>query len=139
MKTVVIRKDMTQSAKGTVEAPGKNVKAKSGLNRSILRQGWGMFVSMLEYKLAWRGGMLIRVTPHHTSQTCPACGHVDENNRKTQAEFLCTRCGFEQNADVVGAINILRAGHARMACGSNCTSSRKQEPAEATTQELAHA
>lgn len=60
-------------------------------------------------------------------------------NRQTQARFVCVECGFEDNADLVGAINILRAGHARMACGSNCTSSRKQEPTEATTQELAHA
>ena len=48
--------NMTRSAKGTVDRPGTNVKAKSRLNRSILDQGWGMFATMLNYKLAERGG-----------------------------------------------------------------------------------
>src|SRR5690606_32760811 len=47
---------------------------------------------------------------------CPACGHVSADNRQTQARFLCVECGFEENADLVGAINILRAGHAHCAC-----------------------
>ena len=42
---------MTKSAKGTIKKPGKNVKAKSGLNRSILDQRWGMFKTFLSYKL----------------------------------------------------------------------------------------
>ncbi|MCD1650845.1 transposase [Halomonas aquamarina] len=50
------------------------------------------------------------------SLSCPCCGHVSADNRKTQAQFLCVECGFEENADVVGAINVLRAGHARFAC-----------------------
>ncbi|WP_144329488.1 zinc ribbon domain-containing protein, partial [Tepidimonas charontis] len=52
----------------------------------------------------------------NTSRTCPACGHVSADNRQTQARFLCVECGFEENADLVGAINVLRAGHARCAC-----------------------
>ncbi len=46
-------------------------------------------------------------------------GHVSAENRQTQAQFLCVACGFEDNADVVGAINILRAGHARFARAVN--------------------
>ncbi|MBV4397735.1 transposase [Advenella alkanexedens] len=109
-------RNMSRSASGTRERPGNNVKAKSGLSRSILDQGWGEFRRQLEYKTAWNGGWLIAVPPQHTSQTCPACGHVSKDNRQTQARFHCVECGFENHADVVGAINILRAGHARFAC-----------------------
>ena len=110
-------KNMTRSAKGTVDAPGKNVKAKSGLNRAILRVGWGMFRTMLTYKQAWGGGKLILVPPQNTSRTCPMCGHVSAENRKTQACFHCVKCGHEANADVVGAINVLKRGRTLSLCG----------------------
>jgi len=109
-------RNMSRSAAGTTENPGKNVRAKSGLNKAILDQGWFEFRRQLDYKLAWIGGHLIVVPPQNTSRTCPACGHVSADNRQTQARFLCVECGFEENADLVGAINILRAGHARCAC-----------------------
>ena len=109
-------RNLSRSAAGTVEAPGTNVRAKSGLNKSILDQGWFEFRRQLDYKLAWRGGQLIAVPARNTSRTCPACGHVSKDNRLTQARFACVCCGYEANADVVGAINILRAGHARSAC-----------------------
>ena len=109
-------RNMSKSAAGMIEAPWRNVKAKSGLNKAILDQGWFEFRRQLEYKLAWNGGQLIAVPPQYTSQTCPCCGHVSAENRKTQAKFRCVECGFEENADVVGAINILRAGPARFAC-----------------------
>ena len=112
-------RNMSKSAAGTVEVPGRNVRAKSGLNRSILDQGWFEFRRQLDYKLHWRGGWLVAVPPQYTSQTCPCCGHVSADNRQTQARFQCVECGFEENADVVGAINILRAGHARFACKVN--------------------
>ncbi len=109
-------RNMSKSAAGTAEQPGKNVRAKSGLNKSILDQGWFEFRRQLEYKLAWRGGWLVAVPPRNTSRTCPACGLVSAENRQTQARFLCVECGFDENADRVGAINVLRAGHARFAC-----------------------
>ncbi|MFM5482231.1 RNA-guided endonuclease InsQ/TnpB family protein [Aeromonas veronii] len=109
-------KNMSKSAAGTVEQPGKKVRAKSGLNKAILDQGWGEFRRQLDYKSAWRGGHLVAVNPKNTSRTCPCCGHVSAENRQTQARFECVECGFEKNADVVGAINILRAGHAQLAC-----------------------
>ena len=102
-------RNMSKSAAGTTEQPGRNVRAKSGLNYAILDQGWCKFRRQLDYKLAWNGGRLIVVPPHNTSQTCPACGHVSADNRQTQACFVCVECGFEENADVVGAINILKA------------------------------
>jgi putative transposase len=109
-------RNMSKSAAGTTEQPGKHVRAKSGLNKAILDQGWFEFRRQLDYKLAWAGGHLIVVPPQNTSRTCPACGHVSADNRQTQARFLCVECGFEENADLVGAINILRAGHAHCAC-----------------------
>ena len=109
-------RNMSKSAAGSAEKPGRNVRAKSGLNKSILDQGWFEFRRQLDYKMAWRGGWLIAVPPQNTSRTCPCCGHVSVDNRQTQAQFLCVECGFEENADVVGAINVLRAGHARFAC-----------------------
>lgn len=109
-------RNMSKSAAGTTDQPGKNVQAKSGLNKSILDQGWFEFRRQLDYKLAWNGGHLIAVPPQNTSRTCPCCGLVSAANRQTQARFECVECGFEENADVVGAINVLRAGHARLAC-----------------------
>ncbi len=103
-------RNMSRSAAGTTEAPGKNVRAKSGLNKSILDQGWFEFRRQLDYKLQWNGGYLIAVPPQNTSRTCPTCGHVSADNRQTQAKFECVECGFEENADVVGAINILSRG-----------------------------
>ena len=104
--------NMSKSAKGTVEQPGANVKQKSGLNRAILDQGWYEFRRQLEYKSAWRGGFVIAVPPHHTSQACPCCGYTDKENRPTQAKFECVECGYTENADVVGALNILERGRA---------------------------
>ncbi|MBS5226197.1 MAG: transposase, partial [Parasutterella sp.] len=88
----------------------------SGLNRSILDQGWYSFFQMLSYKLERGGGKLIKVDPKNTSRTCPRCGLVSAENRKSQATFACIGCGYRSNADEVGAINVLRAGRAQLAC-----------------------
>jgi len=128
-------RNMSQSAAGTIEQPGRNVKAKSGLNKAILDQGWFEFRRQLQYKLDWNGGMLVAVPPQNTSRTCPACGHIAKDNRQTQADFVCIECGYANNADVVGAMNILRAGHARLACEVNrAVSGQQQEPAEVIQQ-----
>ena len=126
--------NMSKSAGGTVAAPGRNVRAKSGLNKSILDQGWSEFRRKLEYKTAWNGGYFVAVDAKNTSRTCPCCGHISAENRKTQALFACIKCAHAANADHVGAINVLAAGHAAIACGGMVQSGRpsKQEPAEAT-------
>jgi len=127
-------RNMSESAKGNSEQHGKHVKQKSGLNLSILDQGWFEFRRQLEYKSAWNGGFVVAVPPQYTSQTCPCCGHVSKDNRQTQAKFECVECGFEENADLVGAINILARGHRVLACGGMVQSGHpaKQEPTEAT-------
>ncbi|MDY0273124.1 MAG: transposase [Advenella sp.] len=127
-------RNMSRSSKGSNEQPGKRVKQMSGLNRAILDQGWGEFRRQLDDKLSWNGGILLAVPPHNTSRTCPCCGHVSKDNRQTQAKFLCVDCGYENHADVVGAINVLERGYRLLACGESAQSGRsmKQEPAEAT-------
>lgn len=128
--------NMSKSAAGTSEKHGRNVKAKSGLNKSILDQGWSEFRRQLEYKQAWRGGEVLAVPPQYTSQRCSDCGYVAKENRTTQAKFTCVSCGHSMNADLNAARNILAAGHAVLACGEMMQSghSVKQEPAEVTTQ-----
>jgi putative transposase len=105
--------NMTRSAKGTLENPGQYVCQKAGLNREILRAGWGLLVRRLEDKAP---GRVTRIKPHYTSQRCSACGHVDPESRKSQARFVCMACGFVDNADVNAARNIA-AGHAVTARG----------------------
>ena len=102
--------NMSKSAAGTVSQPGRNVRAKSGLNRSIL----------------------LAVPPAYTSQRCAYCGHTAKENRLSQSKFRCQVCGYTANADVNGARNILAAGHAVLACGEMVQSGRplKQEPTE---------
>ncbi len=102
--------NMTRSASGTVERPGRNVAQKSGLNRSILDAGWGVFLTILADKAESAGRELIAVNPAGTSRTCARCGHCAKDNRVTQAAFACTACGHAAHADVNAAINILRAG-----------------------------
>ena len=103
-------KNMTASAKGTVENPGKNVKQKAGLNRGMLDTAFGEIRRNLEYKC----GRLIEVNPAHTSQRCSECGHTDKENRKTQARFRCVSCGYMSNADTNAAMNIRRLGMAQL-------------------------
>jgi putative transposase len=104
---------MTRSAKGTRGNPGRNVRAKSGLNREIMRSGWGLLVRRLEDKAP---GRVEKIKPAFTSQCCSACGHIAAESRKSQALFACVACGFACNADVNAARNIA-AGHAVTARG----------------------
>jgi len=114
--------NMTASAAGTIDEPGRNVAAKSGLNRRISDQGWGEFRRQLGL-----GGTLQLVDPRNTSRTCNACGHVSADNRVSQSLFKCVACGHASNADTNAAKNILgRAGCARIACG-DLKKSAKQE------------
>jgi putative transposase len=108
-------RNMTRSARGTKENPGRNVRQKAGLNRGILRSGWGLLVRRLEQKAP---GRVEKIKPHYASQRCSACGQVDRKSRESQAVFQCTACGFACNADVNAARNIA-AGHAVTARGGD--------------------
>ena len=107
--------NMTRSARGTRDNPGRNVRQKAGLNRGVLRSGWGLLVRRLEDKAP---GRVEKIKPALTSQRCSACGQVDRDSRESQAVFRCTACGFAGHADVNAAINIA-AGHAVTARGGD--------------------
>ena len=105
-------RNMTRSAKGTVDAPGVHVRQKSGLNRSILDQGWTQILTLLTYKADQAGARVIRVRPHGTSQTCHRCGSAAPGQRENQAVFRCAdpACGWTGHADTNAAIVIRKRG-----------------------------
>jgi putative transposase len=115
-------KNMTASAKGTIEEPGCNVAQKAGLNRAILDECWGEGRRQLEYKCVWYGSALGVVSPYRTSQECSACGHVAAESHESQAAFRCVACGFERHADINAACNIRERGLAQ-------TTAAQQAPA----------
>jgi putative transposase len=127
-------RQMTRSAKGTVEQPGRNVAAKSGLNRAILGKGWHQFALALASAARYTGTTVVTVPAAFTSQRCSVCGHVDPKSRESQAVFRCTQCAHREHADVNAAKNILAAGLAVTACReavtpAGTTATPTQEPA----------
>lgn len=101
--------NMIASAKGTIEEPGKQVRLKSGLNRSINEQTWGIIKQQLTYKAEWAGRFLVLIDPKHTSQTCSGCGVV-KGKARVSKQYECALCGLVMDADVNAAINILHRG-----------------------------
>jgi putative transposase len=100
-------KRMTASAKGTALAPGRNVRAKAGLNRGILDNAPGARRRQLAYKAARFGSELRLIPPFGTSQTCSACGIRDPDSRLGCGRvFACTACGHQAHADHNAAKNI---------------------------------
>ena len=121
-------KNMTRSAKGTAQQPGRNVAQKAALNRGIGKAGWGLLVRRLQDKAP---GRVHKVPPAFTSQRCSACGYIAPESRESQAAFRCVACGFACNADVNAARNIA-AGHAVKARGGDGTArpvNREPQPA----------
>ena len=118
-------KNMSKSAKGTIEKPGCNVKAKSGLNRELLNIGIGTMEEMLSYKTKWYGSHLLLVNPKNSSRECSKCGHTSKMNRKTQSKFECISCGHAENADLNAAKIILARGHRVLACGETVSSNNE--------------
>ena len=108
--TVVVQalntRDMISGAKGTAARPGRNVKAKAGINREILATGSRAFCSALEYKAQEP----IAVSPAHTSRTCSACGVAEPGSRRSRTEFRRVACGHAQNEDINAAHNFLASG-----------------------------
>ncbi|MHB8189852.1 MAG: RNA-guided endonuclease InsQ/TnpB family protein [Ferrimicrobium sp.] len=125
-------KNMTRSAKGTICNPGKNVRAKSGLNRSILAQSWGLFRQRLTDKgtNATEPAIIITINPAYTSLRCSECGYTDKRNRESQAIFCCLSCGHTDNADVNAARNIISSavGHTVQGRGGTSHANKHSDP-----------
>ncbi|MGW1200930.1 RNA-guided endonuclease InsQ/TnpB family protein [Streptomyces sp. NPDC002536] len=129
--------NMTRSARGTTEEPGKNVAQKAGLNRSISQEAWGRTITMLTYKAARFGGTLHKVPAPGTSQRCSACGFTTTGSRESQAVFVCKNpdCGWSGNADCNAARNILhlyRMGHALIPAAGRAVARRARRVKPAT-------
>lgn len=118
-------KNMTASAKGTLAAPGKNVRQKSGLNKSILASTWGQTKTYLQYKARRQGKLVIEVPPFYSSQECAACGHVHPDNRLSQSEFVCLSCGNTDHADHNAAKVIALRGVRQLLAGK-CSEKEKK-------------
>lgn len=102
--------NMIRSARGTVEQPGRNVRAKTSLNRAILAKGWGGLLLALGHAARYHGAQVVKVNPAYTSQTCNACRHRAPESRDSQAVFRCVACGHQDHADVNAAKNIRERG-----------------------------
>jgi putative transposase len=127
---VVVVEDL--QVKSMSRSATKKVAQKSGLNRAILDASPFELRRQLEYKTQWQGGRLVAVAPQNTSRKCPACGYIAAENRKSQAKFVCGRCGFSAHADFVSAVNIREAGLASLACSLSSAEVGRlwQEPTE---------
>jgi len=109
-------KNMTKSAKGTLDNHGSMVKQKSGLNRSILENNWGQLKEMVSYKSELYGKHFVLVNPKNTSRKCSKCSHSDKVNRDGKT-FHCLKCGHKMDADLNASINIKEDGLSLLACG----------------------
>jgi putative transposase len=125
--------NLTHSARGTIERPGSNVRAKAGLNRSILAMAWGKAGELLAYKCSAQGGVLVRVDPRNSSIECARCGHTAPTNRLSQSRFRCMGCRHVANADTNAARVLLARGLTALSgatpgCGGTARKARKTVP-----------
>lgn len=101
-------RNMTRSARGTRNEPGKNVRQKAGLNRSLADAAPGRLISMIHYKAERAGGMMVEVDPKRTSQECSSCGAIMVK-ALSERRHVCA-CGADLHRDHNAAINILKRG-----------------------------
>ena len=104
---------MSKRAKAKVDPhnPGEFLPngqtAKRALNRKLRLSALSQLGEFLRYKAHLSGCQVIEVDPRNTSRRCSSCGYVTQENRESQAVFLCKKCGHSDNADHNAAINIL--------------------------------
>lgn len=111
-------KEMTRSARGTVDAPGENIALTAYLNRRALAQTWGEIRRQLTYKAEWAGRKIVFVDPNSTSRTCSTCGYL-RPAPQVSPTFRCSRCGIRGSAAHNASINILRLGLQGLGEGGN--------------------
>ena len=122
-------KNMVQKAKPKQDEQGRWVRngaaAKSGLNKSILASTWGQSKVFLQYKARRQGKLVIEVPPFYSSQECAVCGHVHQDNRVSQAEFVCLSCENIDHADHNAAKVIAMRGVRQLLAGQ-CVQKEKK-------------
>lgn len=104
--------NMTKSAKGTVDKPGNNVRAKSGLNRAILQTAFATFRQQIEYKSKqWDCNLIVADRWLPTSQICSECGYRPEKNIGLHKRtYACEHCGAVMDRDTNAANNLVLFG-----------------------------
>jgi putative transposase len=102
------------------------VAQKAGLNRSILTSAWGQLKLFTHYKARRAGKLCIVVPPHYSSQTCAPCQHTAAENRLIQSEFLCQRCGYQDDADINAATVLAQRGVAAILSGAIVIKEKKR-------------
>lgn len=114
-------KNMTKSAKGTLEKHGKNVKQKTGLNKAILNTSFYQLISQLTYKTMLNGKLFVKVPPQYTSKTCSKCGTINSNLKLSDRIFECPTCQHTEHRDIQSSHNILRLGLESFGLGTSLT------------------
>lgn len=122
-------KNMTKKSKPKQDEHGRWIKngaaAKSGLNKAILGSVWGSTKIFLQYKARRQGKLAIDVPPFHSSQECAACGYIHQDNRVSQSEFVCLRCGNTDHADH-NASKVIAMRGVRQLLDGKCTKKEKK-------------
>ena len=114
-------KNMTKKAKPKQDEQGRWLRngaaAKSGLNKAILASTWGQTKVFLQYKARRQGKLVIEVPAFYSSQECGSCGHIHQDNRVSQSEFVCQSCGHIDHADHNAAKVIAMRGVKQLLAG----------------------
>ena len=99
-------KGMSSSAKGSIEQPGRMVKQKSGLNRSIISASWSKFVNYLDYKAQWQGNNIIKIGRFEPSSRLCVCGELNKELKLSDRIWTCESCNTKHDRDILAANNI---------------------------------
>lgn len=109
----IVKIATTSDGKYFLGAAVKNIRKRNFKLRQEL-SAWAFYQlrQFIQYKARAAGVPVVLVDPRNASRTCSHCGHVDKANRKSQAKFVCVKCGHSANADINAAMNIARRGAA---------------------------
>ncbi|ENY1914090.1 RNA-guided endonuclease InsQ/TnpB family protein [Campylobacter coli] len=122
----LIAVEALQTKNMTKRAKLKNVKVKSGLNKSILDTSFYQFLSFLEYKTSHNGKIFTKIPPQYTSKTCSKCGSIKADLRLSDRIYICKECGNEMHRDINASINILNRALESFELGINSLDYKQQ-------------
>ena len=107
-KQIVEKAKDTNSAIALEDLKGirKGVTVRKSQRSRLHNWGFYQLRQFIAYKAKRNGIPVIFVNPRGTSHDCPRCKHNEKANRKSQSDFSCVVCGYSNNADLVGAMNI---------------------------------